>query len=161
MKTWYHVTTQYLNEENEFNPNIPYYLRKGEDKRNARICVTDNWRHSLRSIILIKRCKDLYVYSTSEAPINPIETRKKLLKDKKIRKNCNDFQLLDDGICNKEHWFLNATKMKLEGVVKIPKEDYGRMLMGFGFMGEPDIDKLQLEKYVKREMKDKYFDLYL
>ncbi len=153
---WYHVTSYYRGKEFTFIPNIPYYLRKGEDKRTPRICVTTIWRHSLRSIILIKRQQEYYIYSTEEQPINPTKIRKQLLKDKKIRKNCNDYQMLEDGFINKEHWFNNPTKMKLEGVVKLSKNQYAGMLMGFGFCNEPNMDTLKLKSY-KENRKIKLF----
>lgn len=151
---WYHVTSYYHKKEFTFIPNIPYYLRKGEDKRTPRICVTAIWKHSLRSIILIKRQQTYYIYSTEEQPINPIEIRQKLLKEKKIRKNCNDYQLLEDGFVNKEHWFIKPVKMKLEGVVELSKDQYLSMLMGFGWTGEPDIDKLELKPYKKKSIEE-------
>jgi hypothetical protein len=151
---WYHVTICYREKEFTFIPHIPYYLRKGEDKRTPRICVTTIWRHSLRSIILIKMQQEYYIYSTEEQPVNPIEIRKKLLKEKKIRKNCNDYQMLEDGFINKEHWFIKPVKMKLEGVIELSKKDYAGMLMGFGFCNEPDVDKLKLKPYKKKSIEE-------
>ena len=152
---WYHVTSYYHGKEFIFEPSIPYYLRKEEDKRTPRICVTQIWRHSLRSIILIKRQQEYYVYSTEEQPINPVKIRAKLLKGKQIRKNCNDYQMLEDGFANKEHWFTTLTKMKLEGEALIPKREYLGMLMGFGFSGEPDMDKIKLTQYRERSIEER------
>lgn len=151
---WYHVTSYYEGKECKFVPNIPYYLRKGEDKRTPRICVTSIWKHSLRSIILIKRKREYYIYSTEEQPLNPIKMREKLLKEKKIRKNCNDYQMLEDGFVNKEHWFIKSITMKLEGVAIIPKKEYAGMLMGFGFCNDPDVNKLKLTPYRKKSINE-------
>lgn len=152
MKKWYHISSIIYNSGNEleFNPNIPYYLQKGEDRRNPRVCVTANWRHSLRSIILIRRSKSFFVYSTLEQPINPTKERENRIKNKQIRKNSNDFRLPPDGFINKEHWFLKPVTMKLEGVVKIPKKEYLSMLMDFGFSGEQDINKLKIVTYKEK-----------
>ena len=151
---WYHITSYYRGKEFIFKPNIPYYLRKGEDRRTPRICVTTIWRHSLRSIILIKRQREYYLYSTEEQPINPIEVRKRLLKEKKIRKNCNDYQMLEDGFINKEHWFVKPTKMKLEGVAKLSKNQYAGMLMGFGFCNETNVNEIELTPYKEKTIKE-------
>ena len=151
---WYHITSYYRGKEFIFEPNIPYYLRKGEDRRTPRICVTAIWRYSLRSIILIKRQREYYLYSTEEQPINPIKMREKLLKDRKIKKNCNDYQMLKDGFINKEHWFLTSTKMKLEGVATVPKKQYAGMLMGFGFFNDPDISKIKLIQYKEKSIEE-------
>ena len=145
---YYHVSSFYHGEEFEFTPSLPYYLQKGEDKRTHRICVTANWRHSLRSIIVIKHSKYFFVYSTEEEPINPIAERERLLNEKKIRSTSNDFKLPRDGIVNKELWFTKAVKMKCEGMIILPNEMYGRMIMALGFSsGDPDVEKLQIEPY--------------
>ena len=156
MKTWYHVTTYYKEKEFTFKPNLPYYLQNGEDRRNPRVCVTANWRHSLMSIILIHPSREYFIYSTTEQPVNPIKEREKQLKNKQIRKNCNNFNLPPDGFVNKEHWFLSPTNMKLEGVVEIPKNDYLGMMMGFGFCNEPNIDKLKIEPYRPKTLEERF-----
>lgn len=152
---WYHITTYYRGKTFKFDPSIPYYLRAGEDRRNARVCVTANWQHSLRSIILIKRSQEYYVYSTSVMPVNPITKREQLLKEKKIRKNSNDFKVLEDGVINKEHWFTESINMELEGVVELSKRDYAGMLMGFGFMNEPDVTKLKIKPYIEKSIEER------
>jgi hypothetical protein len=144
---YYHVTIYNRGEVFTFQPTIPIYLRKGEDRRTPRICVTSNWKHSLRSIILIHRSQRYYIYYTEQQPVNPIEERQRRLQEKSIRKTSNDFVFLEDGFANKEHWFLQSTEMTREGMVVLPKEAYLKMLMGFGFMNEPDIDKLNLVPY--------------
>jgi len=156
---WYHVTNYYRGKEFTFEPNIPYYLRKGEDRKTPRICVTPVWRHSLRSIILIKRQREFYVYSTEDSPINPVEMRKRLLKEKKIRKNCNNYQMLEDGFVNKEHWFITPTKMKLEGVAKLSKNQYAGILMGFGFTNEPDVNKIELTSYKEKTIEERFKEI--
>lgn len=153
---WYHITNYYQGKEFEAKPSIPFYLRTGEDRRTPRICVTANWRHSLRSIILIKRCMEFFVYSTEVKPINPPKTREKLLNEKKIRKNCNDYKLLEDGFVNKEHWYIKPIKMAFEGVVKIPKKEYLGMLIGFGFCNDPDLNKMKLKPYKELSIEE-YF----
>ena len=147
---WYHATNRYNGNEHQFVPSLARMLQKGEDKSTPRICVTGNWRHSLRSIILIKRSQEFFIYSTDQQPVNPIKEREKLLSEKTIRKNQILFQLPKDGFVNKEHWFLKPTTFELEGVVTIPKDDYLAMLMGLGFMNEPDINKLSLKPYVEK-----------
>lgn len=147
IEKWYHVTTVDRGEAFLFQPSIPGFLRKGEDKRTQRICVTANWKHSLRSIILIHPSQRYYLYATEQRPVNPIEERQRRLQEKSIRKTSNDFVFLEDGFANKEHWFLQPTKMTREGMIVLSKEDYLRMRMGFGFMGEPAIDKLKLVPY--------------
>ena len=94
---------------------------------------------------MVHRSQTYYVYSTTELPVNPNRER----QQQNIRKNCNDFRVLEDGIVNKEHWFLKATKMDLVGQVKISKDRYAAMLMGYGFMNEPNVNKLKLEPYTE------------
>ena len=145
---YYHITCNYLEKEALIKPSVPYYLQKGEDKATPRICVTMNWRHSLRSIILLRRGHDrFYVYSSEQQPLDPNTERQKLLDGKIIRKNQNKFRLPPDGQINKELWYTEPTPMMLEGMIEIPKEVRLRMLMGFGFMGEPDMGKLELIPY--------------
>ena len=145
---YYHVTTSYQGESQVFRPSIPYYLQKGEDKKNPRLCVTENWKHSARSIVVLKRSRRLYVYVSFKKPINPSEKRFELLKVKKIRKNYNDFRLPRDGIVNNELWFLDSTKMFFKGMIEIPEEEYAKMIMAMGFpSGDPDINKFKLKPY--------------
>ena len=143
---YYHITCSYLKEEVLIKPSLPYFLQKGEDKETPRICVTTNWRHSLRSIILLRRAYDrFYLYSSEKQPLDPNMERQKLLDGKVIRKNQNRFRLPPDGQVNKELWYTEPTPMTLEGIIEIPKEVRLRMLMGFGFMGDPDVEKLELK----------------
>jgi len=141
---WYHVTSRDHGTLHTFSPYVPHRLQKGEDRKTPRICVTDTWQHSLRSIIIIHLNRWFYVYSTEDLPIEPQSTREILLKEKNITRACNNFKLPPDGIINKEHWFLNQTQMKLEGHVMIPKDDYAAALMGLGMFNYPDIEKLKL-----------------
>jgi hypothetical protein len=158
--TWYHVTRYYEGQECTFRPSIPSYLQKGEDKRNPRVCVTGNWKVSLMSIILLNRsCDRLYVYSTEEQPIDPQKERERLIKEKKIRKSCNDYQLPEDGIINKEKWFMAPIKMKFEGMLVIPKADRLGMLMGFGFTNEPDVRKYELVPYKKQTLEEMFAEM--
>jgi len=152
MTKYYHVTTNHYGAEQVFEPHVPAYLQKGEDKKTERICVTDNWRHSLRSIILLRRYSNrFYVYSTDKEPVNPNTERERLLKEKAIRKNHNLFRLPPDGQVNKEKWYTEKTTMQLEGMVVFPTEMRAMALMGFGFMHDPDVDKMKLEPYKEEE----------
>jgi hypothetical protein len=141
---WFHVTSVNRGKSFLFTPYIPYRLQKGEDKRTPRICVTANWHHSLRSIIMIHLSRFFYVYSSKTAPISPQEMRESLLRGKKIPRTRNDFRVPQDGIINKEHWFLNPISMVLEGHIRIPEDDYAAALMGLGMFNYPDVEKLKL-----------------
>lgn len=135
---WYHVTRVNRGKEYLFIPVIPYRLQKGEDKRTERIYVTSNWRCSLRSIILIHLNRYFYVYSSEEKPVNPQEIRKR------VSGRSNDYRLPNDGIVNREHWYLKEVRMRLEGYVRIPEEMYAMALMGMGMFNDPDVDKLKI-----------------
>lgn len=148
MTKYYHITTNYLGEKTTFNPNLPYYIQKGEDRRTKRVCVTENWKYSIRAIIVLKRRRRFYCYSSNFEPINPIIQRENLLKEKKIKTISNDFKLPRDGIVNKELWYLEPIEMAFEGMIVIPDEDYARMVMAMGFpSGDPNISNLKLEDY--------------
>jgi hypothetical protein len=145
---YYHVTTSYFGEDAIFKPHVPYHLHRGEDKKTPRVCVTSNWRHSLRSIIVLKRTKTFYLYSCEEEPISPDVERSRLIKEKKIKVNYNDFRLPPDGIVNKELWYTKEITMKCEGMIILPNDVYARILMSFGMpSGDPDVDELKLEPY--------------
>lgn len=141
---WYHVTAVNRGESFIFLPFVPRRLQKGEDKRTPRICVTDKWRHSLRSIMIVHLNRFFYVYSCEETPVSPSEMREALLRDRKITRACNDFNLPKDGFINKEHWFLKPTHMVLDGHVRIPEESYASALMGFGMFNYPNPEKLEM-----------------
>ena len=116
---WYHVTGCNQGQSFLFQPYIPRRLQKGEDRKTPRICVTGNWRHSLRSIMIIHLDRYFFVYSTTESPVDPTTFRQGLIDQKKIRKTSNDFRLPSDGFVNKEHWYLTPTLMTLEGYIRI------------------------------------------
>lgn len=154
---YYHVTDRYRGEKAVFEPRLPYYLQSGEDKKNKRVCVTNNWRNSARSIVLIKRTKRLYIYSTEKKPVNPTIKREELLQCKKIRKNWNDFRLPRDGLYNKEHWFIEPIEMHFKGMIIIPKEMWVNMIIAMGFpSGDPDMDKLNLQPYKEWTIEEEY-----
>jgi hypothetical protein len=145
---YYHVTGYYRENEFLFQPGVPGHLVKGEDKTTPRICVTTDWRISLTSIILLRLAHDrFYVYSTEAEPVDPNVERERLLASKAIRRNQNKFRLPPDGQINKEKWFIQPTKMKLEGMVVFPKEQRAMALMGMGMVNDPDISKFVLEPY--------------
>jgi hypothetical protein len=141
---WYHVTTCNWGSSFLFQPRIPGIIQKGEDRNTPRICITDNWKHSLRSIMLIHLDRYFYVYSTTEKPIDPTAHRQNLIDKKQIRKTSNNFCLPSDGFVNKEHWFLTPTLMTLEGHIRIPEEDYVAALIGLGMFNYPDPNKMKL-----------------
>jgi len=145
---YYHITTRCHDSENVFIPSLPGFLQKGEDKNTPRICVTTDWRRSLRSIILLHLSHDrFYVYSSEKEPVDPNVEREKLLQSKAIRKNMNKFRLPPDGQINKERWYIDDTLMKFEGMVEFPKEMRCAALMGFGMLNDPDVNKMVLEPY--------------
>ena len=151
-KKYFHVTGYYQGDSCVFTPRLPGYIQKGEDRNTPRICVTDNWKHSLRSIIVLHRLRVAYVYCSCAPPLSPLEHRAYLISEKKLRRTSNNFNLPRDGIINNEKWYITPIEMKLEGMVKVPKEDYARMLMSFGFsFGDPKIEKYKIEPYEKED----------
>jgi len=147
-KVWYHVTSQYFGNSFTFTPHIPQNSRlKGEDKKTPRICVSPRWQSPIYMLALIRPNRYWWIYKTEEIPIDPVSTREKLLKDKKIKKVSNDYRSLDAEKHNSEAWFLKPTNMEFWKCADLGKDRTLWLMMGNGNIDFDEVKLLSKSEY--------------